>query len=133
MAGRIPMDRCGSRGRGNNRLSLAKIGRMEPKGRSQMAKKLPPVHPGEILREEFLVPLKLTPYAVAAALNVPRTRVERIAREEKPVTADTPLRLGKFFKTGAAFWMNMQARYDLETAEDVLAPQIKKIASYKAA
>ena len=69
-----------------------------------MAKKLPPVHPGEILREEFLVPLKLTPYAVAAALNVPRTRIERIAREEKPVTADTALRLGKFFKTGAAFW-----------------------------
>ena len=54
-----------------------------------MAKKLPPVHPGEILREEFLIPLKLTPYAVAAALNVPRTRIERIAREEKPVTADT--------------------------------------------
>ena len=50
-----------------------------------MAKKLPPVHPGEILREEFLVPLKVTPYAVAAALNVPRTRIERIAREEKPV------------------------------------------------
>jgi addiction module HigA family antidote len=93
-----------------------------------MAKKLPPVHPGEILREEFLVPLKLTPYAVAAALNVPRTRIERIAREEKPVTADTALRLGKFFKTGAAFWMNIQARFDLETAEGALAPQIKKIA-----
>ena len=94
-----------------------------------MAKKLPPVHPGEILREEFLVPLKLTPYA--AALHVPRTRIERIAREEKPVTADTTLRLGKFFKTGAAFWMNMQARFDLETAEDALAPQIKKIAPYE--
>jgi hypothetical protein len=50
--------------------------------RSQMAKKLPPVHPGEILREEFLVPLKLTPYAVAAALHLPRTRIERITREE---------------------------------------------------
>ena len=98
-----------------------------------MAKKLPPVHPGEILREEFLVPLKLTPYAVAAALHVPRTRIERIAREEKPVTADTALRLGKFFKTGAAFWMNIQARFGIETAEDVLAPQIKKIASYEAA
>jgi addiction module HigA family antidote len=67
-----------------------------------MAKKLSPIHPSEILREEFLVPLKLTPYAVAAALNVPRTRIERIAREEKPVTADTPLRLGKFFRTGAS-------------------------------
>src|SRR5882762_5091348 len=96
-----------------------------------MAKKLPPVHPGEILREEFLVPLKLTPYAVAAALHVPRTRIERIAREEKPVTADTALRLGKFFKTGAAFWMNIQARFDLETADDALAPQIRKIVSYE--
>ena len=76
---------------------------------------------------------KLTPYAVATALHVPRTRIQRIAREEKPVTADTALRLGKFFKTGAAFWMNIQARFDLETAEDALAPQIKKIASYKAA
>ncbi|MFG3596187.1 HigA family addiction module antitoxin [Bradyrhizobium sp. RDI18] len=97
-----------------------------------MAKKLPPIHPGEILREEFFVPLKLTPYAVAA-LHVPRTRIERIAREEKPVTADTVLRLGKFFDTGAAFWMNIQARFDLETAEDALASQIKKIASYKTA
>ena len=98
-----------------------------------MAKKLPPVHPGEILQEEFLAPLKLTPYAVAAVLHVPRTRIERIAREEKPVTADTALRLGKFFKTGAAFWMNIQSRFDLETAGDMLAPQIKKIASYVAA
>jgi antitoxin HigA-1 len=98
-----------------------------------MARKLPPIHPGEILREEFLGPLKLTPYAVAAALHVPRGRIERIARKETPVTADTALRLGKFFKTGGAFWMNIQARYDLETAEDKLAPQIKKIASYEAA
>src|SRR3977135_2804300 len=80
-----------------------------------MAKKLPPVHPGEILREEFLVPLKQTPYAVAAALNVPRTRIERLAREQKPVPADTALRLGKFFKTGAAFWMNIQARWPSST------------------
>jgi antitoxin HigA-1 len=98
-----------------------------------MPKKIAPIHPGEILREEFLLPLKLTPYAVAAALHVPRTRIERIAREEKPVTADTALRLGKFFNTGGAFWMNIQARYDLETAEDTLAPEIKKIVSYEAA
>jgi addiction module HigA family antidote len=71
------------------------------------------------------------PYAVAAALHVPRTRIERIAREEKPVTADTALRLGRFFKTGAAFGMNMQARFDLETAEDLLAPQIRNIACYE--
>lgn len=80
------------------------------------------------VRAALLVPLKLTPSAVTAAPNVPRTR---IARKEEPVTADTALRLGKIFKTGAAFWTNMQAHFDLETAEDVLAPQIKKIASYK--
>ena len=98
-----------------------------------MAKKLAPVHPGEILREEFLKPLKLTPYTVAAALGVPRTRIERLSREEKPVTADTALRLGKYFKTGGAFWMNIQARFDLEVAEDELASQIKKIPTYEAA
>jgi hypothetical protein len=65
--------------------------------------------------------------------SIPNMAAKRIAREEKPVTADTALRLGKFFKTGAAFWMNIQARFDLETAEDELAPQIKKIASYEAA
>jgi len=66
-----------------------------------------------------------------------RGRAERAAHPDrahrKPVTADTALRLGKFFKTGAAFWMNIQARFDLETAEDALAPKIKKIASYEPA
>lgn len=98
-----------------------------------MAKKLPPVHAGEVLREEFLKPMKLTPYAVAAAINVPRTRIERLVREETPVTADTALRLGKFFKTTPAFWMNIQAQYDLEVAEDKIASQIEKIATYGAA
>lgn len=98
-----------------------------------MAKKLAPVHPGEILREDYLKTLHLTPYAVAAAIGVPRTRIERLAREETAITADTALRLGKFFKTTPAFWMNMQAQYDLEMAEDRLATQIKKIAAYKAA
>lgn len=98
-----------------------------------MAKKLAPVHPGEVLREEFLVPMKLTPYAVASRLGVPRTRIERLAREETAVTADTALRLGKFFKTTPAFWMNMQAQFDLEMAEDKIAPQIKKIVSHEAA
>ena len=96
-----------------------------------MAKKLPPVHPGEILREEFLVPLRLTPYAVAAALHVPRTRIERIAREEKPVTADTALRLGRYFGTTPSFWMNLQARYDLEVAEDAAAAELKRIKPMK--
>lgn len=84
-------------------------------------RRLAPVHPGEVLREEFLKPLGLTAYAVAAAVKVPRTRIERLTREETPVTADTALRLGKYCKTSAAFWMNMQAQHDLETAEDKIA------------
>ena len=76
-----------------------------------MAKKLLPVHAGEVLREEFLKPMKLSPYAVAEAINVPRTRIERLVREETPVTADTALRLGKFFKITPAFWMNIQVQH----------------------
>ena len=77
-------------------------------------------------------PLKLTPYAIAAKIGVPRTRIERVANEATPVTADTALRLGKFFGTTPAFWMNIQAQFDLETAADEIAPQIKKIKAYKA-
>jgi len=97
-----------------------------------MAKKLPPVHPGEVLREDFLAPMRLSPYAVARALGVPRTRIERLAREETPVTADTALRLAKYLGTTAAFWMNMQAQHDLERAEDALAKDLRKIAPARA-
>jgi antitoxin HigA-1 len=96
-----------------------------------MARKLSPIHPGEILREEFLLPMELTPYAVAQACGVPRTRIERLAREETPVTADTALRLGKYFGTTPSFWMNLQARYDLETAEEATAAEIKRIKPMK--
>jgi len=92
-----------------------------------MTRKLAPVHPGEILREEFLVPMNLSPYAVARAIGVPRTRIERLAREETPVTADTALRLAKYFGTTAAFWMGLQAQHDLEQAEDDLARDLRKI------
>ncbi len=92
-----------------------------------MAKKLPPIHPGEVLREEFLLPMRLSAYSVAKACGVPRTRIERLIREETPVTADTALRLAKALNTSPAFWMNMQARYDLEVAEGALADVIKKI------
>jgi addiction module HigA family antidote len=96
-----------------------------------MARKLLPIHPGEILREEFLLPMEVTPYAVAQACGVPRTRIERLAREETPVTADTALRLGKYFGTTPAFWMNLQARYDLEVAEDATAADLKRIKPMK--
>jgi addiction module HigA family antidote len=93
-----------------------------------MVKKLPPVHPGEVLREEFLRPLDLSPYAVARAVGVPRTRIERLANEQTPVTADTALRLGRYFGTSAAFWMGIQTQYDLERAADELGAALRKIA-----
>ena len=93
-----------------------------------MVKKLPSVHPGEILREEFLVPMGLTAYAVAKAIGVPRTRVERLAREDTPLTADTALRLSRYFGNSAAFWMGLQAQYDLETAADRIEKDLKRIA-----
>ena len=97
------------------------------------AKALAPVHPGEILREEFLVPLEMTPYALAAALRVPRTRVERLVREETGITPDTALRLARYFRTTPDFWLGIQAQFDLETAqdspdEDIAAIKPRKIA-----
>ncbi len=98
-----------------------------------MPKKLPPLHPGEVLREEFLVPLKLTAYRLASALNVPRTRIERICREEIGITADTALRLARYFGTSPDFWLHLQSDYDKETAELALAEEIKAIEPMKAA
>ena len=88
---------------------------------------LPPMHPGEMLREEFLKPLGLSPYRVAKACGVPRTRIERIAREELGITADTALRLGKLFGTTAEFWMNLQKQYDLQVAERAIAKELEAI------
>jgi addiction module HigA family antidote len=96
-----------------------------------MAKRLPPIHPGEVLREEFLRPMKLSPYAVARACGVPRTRIERLAREETPVTADTALRLSRYFGTTPQFWMGMQGQYDLERAEGAAHSEIKRITPMK--
>jgi antitoxin HigA-1 len=98
-----------------------------------MAKKLPAIHPGEVLRDEFLSPMELTPYAVAKAIGVPRTRVERLAREETPLTADTALRLSRYFGTTAAFWMGLQAQYDLEMAADQINKELKRIEPRRAA
>ena len=91
-----------------------------------MTKKLSPIHPGEILREEFLVPMSLSPYAVARAVGVPRTRIERLAHEQTAVTADTALRLARYFGTTPAFWMNLQTRYELEVEKDLLGPRLDR-------
>jgi len=90
-------------------------------------RRLSPMHAGEVLREEFLVPLKLSPYAVAKALGVPRTRIERLVKEETALTADTALRLSRYFGTTPEFWMNLQSGYELDRAKRILAAQLGKI------
>lgn len=94
----------------------------------RVTKKLPSLHPGEVLREEFLVPLGLSAGALAKAMGVPRTRVEHIAAETIGITADTALRLSKALGTSTQLWLNLQNRYDLETAERAIGKQLAKIA-----
>jgi addiction module HigA family antidote len=83
-----------------------------------MAKKLKPIHPGEILMEDFLRPHKLSMNRLAMDLRVPVTRIADIVAERRGITADTALRFALYFKTSPEFWMNLQSRYDLDTAED---------------
>jgi addiction module HigA family antidote len=90
-------------------------------------RRLPPLHVGEMLREEFLIPLKLSPYRLAKALGVPRTRIERLVREETALTADTALRLSRYFGTTPEFWMNLQIGHELECAKRALTSKLGKI------
>jgi addiction module HigA family antidote len=76
-----------------------------------------PIHPGEILREEFLAPLEMTANALAMRLHVPAPRINDIVRERRSVTPDTALRLARCFDTSAQFWLNLQSSYDLKLAE----------------
>ncbi len=81
-------------------------------------KKLPPVHPGEILLEEYLKPLGISQNKLGRDLIVPVQRINEIVRGKRAVTVDTALRLGRYFHTTPQFWLNLQARYDLEMAEE---------------
>ena len=81
-----------------------------------MARKLKPMHPGEVLREEFLVPLKMSAGSLAKTCGLPRTRIERIASEQTGITADTALRLAKALGTTPQLWLNLQTDYDLQIA-----------------
>lgn len=80
--------------------------------------RLPPVHPGEILREEFLKPLGMSAHQLALALRVPATRINEIVNENRGITAYSALRLSRYFGTTAKFWLNLQSSYELEVAED---------------
>lgn len=88
---------------------------------------LPPVHPGEILREEFMVPLGLSAGKIAKACGVPRTRIERIAAEEIGISTDSALRLARFFNTTPDLWLNLQKRFELETLKREVGPEIESI------
>jgi addiction module HigA family antidote len=85
----------------------------------------PPVHPGEILREEFLLPLGISQYRLAKEIHVPARRINEIVLEKRGISADTALRLGRYFGTTALLWINLQARYDLEIARDTLADKLE--------
>jgi len=92
-----------------------------------MTEKLKPIHPGEQLREEFLIPLGLSSNALARALHVTPTRINEIVRERRGVSADTALRLARFFNTSHHFWLNLQANYDVQCAEDAAGDAISDI------
>ena len=87
-------------------------------------RKLPPIHPGEILLEEFLSPLGVSQYRLAKETSVPPRRINEIVRGERSISADTALRLARYFGTSERFWLNLQARYDLEVQKDRLGNRL---------
>ena len=94
---------------------------------------MPPVHPGEILLEEFLQPLGVSQYQLAKAVDVPARRINEIVHGQRRITADTALRLSRYFGTSERFWLNLQARYDLETEKDRLGTELDDIRPLSAA
>ena len=94
--------------------------------------KMPPVHPGEILLEDFMKPMEITQYRLAKEMNVYPRKINEIVQGKRSVTADTALRLARFFGTSAELWMNLQAHYDLEVARDELEERVKReVTPYK--
>ena len=87
----------------------------------------PPIHPGEVLREEFLTPLALSAGTLARALGVPRTRIERIVKEQMGISVDTALRLAKYFDTTPDVWLNLQTSYDVAVGTKVLQSELEAI------
>lgn len=92
-----------------------------------MSKKLSPVHPGEILREEYMLPLGLSSNALARALGVTAARINEIAREERGISADTALRLARFFGTDVQSWLSLQSQFELQLAELAAGEAIQRI------
>ena len=89
-------------------------------------KKMEPIHPGEILLEEFLIPMDISQYKLAKDINVPARRINEIVHGNRSITADTALRLSHYFGLSDRFWINLQSRYDIEIEKDKLAGRIEK-------
>jgi addiction module HigA family antidote len=89
-------------------------------------RKLDPIHPGEVLLEEFLLPLGISQYRLAKDISVPPRRINEIVRGQRSITADTALRLARFFGTTERFWLNLQTRYDLEVEKDRLGDRLDR-------
>lgn len=87
-------------------------------------RKMDPIHPGEILEKEFLEPLGITQYRVSKSISVPPRRINEIVHGKRSISADTALRLARYFGTSERFWMNLQARYDLEVQRDRLGDRL---------
>jgi len=88
-------------------------------------KKIAPIHPGEILLEEFLIPMGITQYKIAKDINVPARRINEIVHCNRSISVDTALRLGRYFNMSAQYWINLQAHYDLETEMDKLGNKLE--------
>ncbi len=97
-----------------------------------MMASMDPIHPGEILLTEFLEPMGISQYRLAKDLDVPQTRIADIVKGRRSITADTALRLAKYFGMSDSFWVNLQAHYDLEVERDRLADELDKVPVYSA-
>jgi addiction module HigA family antidote len=98
-----------------------------------IGRRLPPVHPGEILRDELLTPMGISVYELANAIKVPRSRINDIVLGRRAITTDTALRLGRYFGTTPEFWVNLQAHYDLDVADRTMRRRIEREVTPRAA
>ena len=92
--------------------------------------KMLPIHPGEILNEEFLIPLRVTQYRLAKAIGVDARRIHAIVHGQRSITAETALLFSRFFGNSAEFWLGLQGQYDLEAAEDIMAERLEAVTAH---
>ena len=99
---------------------------------NEIAEKMPPIHPGEILNEEFLLPMKVTQYRLAKSIGVDPRRIHSIVHGERSISAETALLFSRFFGNSATFWMGLQSQYDLEVARDRLEQRLEAVTAHAA-